>query len=1333
MAKDVERRIRSMFRMRSGNLIDAEVIRLLIAEFMTQRLGVRLTAKACLRHLNSRDVLQSQLTGDMRVGQRLQALNGAYVAELNALLINRTDIVRHESATVTTALLERGKHVMLEGLAGSGKSCILAQVLKQLDAWGVPSLVLRLDQLTSEDQSARAIATRRELPDSPVITLGEFAGDQPSVLCIDQIDSLSLVSGRQQSVWGPFNELLDETRAYPNMQILFACRRFDLEFDPRIRELAADQDGVERICVQELTDDAIRSALKVAGVTTTVFSQKQMQILSSPLHLYLFLEAAHFGAVEFGAAGDLFDAYWEHKERAVSQLAGRSTAWIEAIGSLCDALSDRESLIAPTYVMDGHPQALQAIASEGVVHVQNGNVRFFHESFFDYAFARTFLRSNSDLVQWLVSDEQHLFRRSQVRQVLAFLRDREPNRGRYLQTLKGLLENVGIRFHIKKLVLDWLGTLSDPTSDEWCIVEDLTDQLDNHAWGVVSNSVPWFDVLQGMERWKSWLTADDKQIDRAISLFRMPDVLNTRSAVVAELVDPFRGKSDEWQDRLRCLAEVGYGYTSPEMQALFISLIADGSLDYARPRCATNDTWWNVLYRPSTNAPEFTTMVLGAWFDRQIDRAAELGHNDPFSYQLELVTYSQFSAHVIEECSTRAPREFVRELFPRLASFDVRIPKRWIVAPGMHGKPDDQLREALAKALILIVQDDPAELDSIMGTRSPSDGKWMSALVLRSWSANPDYYAERIVRFLLDQPVQRLSLGYDLSTGETDSFAAISRNAVAAASPVCSDDLFADLESSILYFTADWERKSRNIGRTELVLLRALDQDRILDSTLQRIRELERRFPEARERGSPEPPHQEDGFQAAISPIPTEALPHMSDTHWLSAMAKYSGDRSAMREGQFVGGALELSRDLERSVREDPGRFSSLATLMDATLPPIYFEAVLRGLTTKEEGSGRSGTVDQVCSVLRRIAEVGAQVPGREIASAIGALAEETLPDDIVQMLVRVALDDPDPESDKWQDPGSYGDPVTQAINSARGAAAMALGRLLFADNGLWTCLKPAIERLVEDPVLAVRSVAVESLLAILDSHRRDALACFARLAEGADPILGVQFVDRFLHYAIFRDYPAMRPILLRMLESSEPATARAGAKHIALAALWVDDAREDGNRLLKLGEEARVGAATIYANNLGNATVRQECEERLRGLFTDDSAAVRREASTCWFALKPDQVASRGSLIGAFAKSMESGDGTSHLAHRLKESRRPLPPELCDVGKSAVAAYGSKAASIQFAEAGVAHDLAPLMVRLHEESSDPALRKRILDVIDDMVRAGFYGIGEQLTKQYDR
>ena len=1333
LEKVVERRIRSMFRMRTGEPTNAKAVRLLIADFVTLSLGRPLTAEAFLQSLDGHGVQRSQLKGDDAIGQLIQALTRSCVAEVEALLINQSEIVRKESSTVLAALLDDSKHVMLEGLAGSGKSCVLAQVLKQLDAQRISTLAIRLDQLTPDDLSTQLIGRRRGLPDSPAISLGEFAGDQPSVLCMDQIDALSLVSGRRQAFWGPFSDLLREVRAYPKMRILFACRSFDLDHDSRLRELLEDEDGAERISIGKLDESAILDAIGTAGITPTTLSQQQMGLLSVPLHLYLFIEAARSEPLNFTTAGDLFDAFWDYKARAVDGRAEQQGVFAYAIGALCDALSQRESLVAPQLVLDDFPAASIALASEAVVYVHSGNVRFFHESFFDYAFARTFLRQNSDLVQWLASDEQHLFRRSQVRQVLAFFRDRETDRSRYLRTLRRLLEGTSIRFHIKKVVLDWLGALPNPTAAEWCVLEGLTDQLDNHAWGVVSNSVPWFDVLQRMERWKSWLTADDKQIDRAISLFRMPEVLNARSAVVAELVGPFRGKSDEWRDRLRWLTEIGYGYTSPEMQSLFISLIADGTLDYARPRFATNDKWWSVLYRPSTDAPEFTARVLGAWFDRQIDRAAELGHKDPFAYDLTLVTHSQFSAHVIQECSARAPREFVRELFPRLADFDVRVPKRWIVAPGMHGKPDDQLREALAKALIAIARDDPAELDSIVGRGSRSDGKWMSALVLRAWSANPDYYAERIVRFLVDRPHERLSLGYDWSTGETDSFVATSRTAVAAASRVCSDSSFAELENSILYFSTDWEQEHRCIGRTELVLLRALDQDRIFDSTLQRIRELERRFPEAQERGTPEPQDQEHEVQMVQSPIPTEALPHMSDSHWLSAMATYSGDRSAMREGQFVGGALELSRDLERSVREEPGRFSSLATLMDATLPPIYFEAILRGLTTKEEGSGRSGTVDQVCLVLRKIVELGVQVPGRDIARAVGSLAEAVVPDDILQLLCRVALHDPDPEIDNWQDPEIRRAPITQAINSARGAAAMALAELLFAQRGRWSVLSPIVERLVGDQVLAVRSVVVRCLLAVVDVDRCAALAGFEQLIQGADQILGTRYVERFIHYVAFREYGAVRPTLFRMLRSSQSAAVQAGARQVALAALWVDEAREDGSGLLEMGEEARVGAAGVYAHNLSNETVGVECDRRLRRLFADESEAVQKAASRCWSALEPDQIASRGSLIGAFAQSMGPGTDIAMLVHGLRNSKRPLPVELCDLAERAVLAFGPRAASIQFREAGAAHDLSPLMVRLHEETTDPALRRRVLDVIDKMVHAGFYGLNEQLRQQYER
>ena len=408
----------------------------------------------------------------------MQQLNRSYIREVNALLINRTEISRAESLTAYESLIDRSKSVMLEGMAGGGKSCVLTQVVEQLNALDVPTLVIRLDRLTEADHSAQAMGVNRGLPESPAIALGEFAADRPSVLCLDQLDALSIVSARHQSVWSAFNELLDEARSYPNMKILFACRSFDLEQDAQLRRLVADEDRVERISVRGLDDEAIRSAITASGVLASPLNHEQLRLLSVPLHLYLFIEAARSGEFDFTSRGDLFDAFWQHKERSIKvRIGGRSSVWSGAIAALCHAMSERELLVAPDYVMDDYREAMDAMASESVIYVEDGQLRFFHESFFDYSFARGFLHTNSDLVPWLESDQQHLFRRSQVRQVLTFLRDREPDRPRYLRTLSGLLGHSGIRFHIKKLVLDWLHALPDPTIEEWDIVEGLLEQL----------------------------------------------------------------------------------------------------------------------------------------------------------------------------------------------------------------------------------------------------------------------------------------------------------------------------------------------------------------------------------------------------------------------------------------------------------------------------------------------------------------------------------------------------------------------------------------------------------------------------------------------------------------------------------------------------------------------------------------------------------------------------------------------------------------------------------------------------------------------------------------
>ena len=67
LTKDVERRVRSMFRTRTGEPIDATAVRLLMAYFANQKLGVSLTSHSLLSYL-SRPRLRALKTSERQRG-----------------------------------------------------------------------------------------------------------------------------------------------------------------------------------------------------------------------------------------------------------------------------------------------------------------------------------------------------------------------------------------------------------------------------------------------------------------------------------------------------------------------------------------------------------------------------------------------------------------------------------------------------------------------------------------------------------------------------------------------------------------------------------------------------------------------------------------------------------------------------------------------------------------------------------------------------------------------------------------------------------------------------------------------------------------------------------------------------------------------------------------------------------------------------------------------------------------------------------------------------------------------------------------------------------------
>src|SRR5439155_20613247 len=117
---------------------------------------------------------------------------------------------------------------------GAGKSVVLEQVVGALEDW--PVLAMRVDRLGTFS-TPRQLAGPLDLPASPVPALGALAGDRACLLLVDQLDAVSLASGRLPDQLDPIVEMIGEARGFPGMRLVLACRQFDLDRDPRLRAL----------------------------------------------------------------------------------------------------------------------------------------------------------------------------------------------------------------------------------------------------------------------------------------------------------------------------------------------------------------------------------------------------------------------------------------------------------------------------------------------------------------------------------------------------------------------------------------------------------------------------------------------------------------------------------------------------------------------------------------------------------------------------------------------------------------------------------------------------------------------------------------------------------------------------------------------------------------------------------------------------------------------------------------------------------------------------------------------------------------------------------------
>jgi hypothetical protein len=1147
-------------------------VRVLLGDFILDRPGTKIGHDAVWEFLSGFGYAKRDWATETTIRDLVRERNRTYARAVEVELINGARVPRKEAETVLDELIRCGgaKTVLVSAAAGVGKSCVMTQAVDGLEARDLPVLVVRMDR-HGDARSTKDVGTQMGLPRSPAITLAGVANGRKSVLVIDQLDAVSQVSGRYPHLWEVFDSLCQEAAIYPNMRLLIACRDFDLQNDYRLRKLK-QPGGVKQVPVQPLSPEDVDAALAAAGCAATRLTVRQKELLRTPFYLALFLSglADDRNEIAFREIGDLFDRYWERKQITVAERLGGKNDWSDVVDRLCETMSRNLAVSVPAAMVDDWRDTVAAMLTEHVLVRDENQLRFFHESFFDYAFARRFIALGHDLKTLLCSGEQHLFRRSQVRQVLVFLRNQ--SRSQYLAQLRDLLSDSSIRFHIKRLILAWLGTLADPTSDEWALIEPLLSQSDvcRHALPAMHNNLAWFDLLNELGVVSRWLGGSDEgMVNGGVWLLSGDRVQKERSESVAALLIPYCGGSAAWRDRLHGYFCFGNAHCSRPMQELFLQALDTGILDKTSQN--GSDSWCDHLREALEKAPLFALEALTRWLDRNVINRSSAGEENV----LKRHHYDPAAVELISKIAQREPAGYVDMFYPRLLTIldlaampsdkGLRYDDIWYFRSNHEPMcVSDALLDGLVMAFEKLAKENAEKVEAVTSQLLNTDWYTVAYLLLRTWSANPARFGSTCIQFLTANR-RRLEIGYGSWGDGGQGRAAISREAIQMCIPYAAMEEREQLERAILGFTTRGDEGEYE-GWAERLLLEAFGEARLSEGGRDRLAALRIKFPRQDIRI---PPRRCCSLgRVVVSPIAPEKARQLTDEEWLAAMRKYDYGWDGISRGlefEMSGSAVELSRQLQPQAQREKQRFAALIDRMEDSIRPEYFAAVLDGICGQynlpseereaDDVDFRALGSDIVFGVIRRLHRLPNRPCGRSICRAFERLANRPIAEADMQILAYYAVDDPDSGAGRWldgtreknSDPSEYAH--TYGYNSVRGHAARAIASLLFADYSRLSILVPLIRKMVHDPSIALRTCVVEALLPILNHDRNEAVRLFLITCRGAETVFGSGPFEQFVWYSSSTHYSEIRGVLFKALNSGSQSSVTAAARQVCLAA----------------------------------------------------------------------------------------------------------------------------------------------------------------------------------------
>ncbi len=299
------------------------------------------------------------------------------------------------------------------------------------------------------------------------------------VVLIDQIDALSRSLSTNREQISTYFSIVNSLSQLKNVRIIISCRTFDLNHDADLKQFSN----------KKIIKASLLSEQEVSSVITLLTNDKNFslpqdlkELLKTPLHLDIFCRIYYksISLNEIKSLQDLYRYLWKLKILQPRNTDINSQILINILFQLADEIYKRqENLSVPSVLFDKHLKEISYLNSESLLIESNNYIQFFHQSFFDYVFARCFVElKGGNIFQFLLREKhQGLFLRSVIKQVLTFLRLYNPDS--YIQQVNDIINSNKIRYHLKLLIVEQLSYEEAPTLSEFKLVVSLLQRYNS--------------------------------------------------------------------------------------------------------------------------------------------------------------------------------------------------------------------------------------------------------------------------------------------------------------------------------------------------------------------------------------------------------------------------------------------------------------------------------------------------------------------------------------------------------------------------------------------------------------------------------------------------------------------------------------------------------------------------------------------------------------------------------------------------------------------------------------------------------------------------------------